>query len=70
MTQEERVLRHLEDRGSITSLDAFRDYGITRLAACVWVLRHKRGLNIEGETETHKNRYGEKVHYSRYRLGA
>lgn len=70
MTQEERVLRHLEDKGSITSLDAFREYGITRLAVCIFRLRHDRGLNITGEYETHKNRYGEKVRFSRYKLGA
>ena len=32
ITQCERILRHLNDFGSITSLEAMQDYGIMRLA--------------------------------------
>ena len=39
MTQAQMVLRHLEDYGSITQMDAIRDYGIMRLASRVNDLR-------------------------------
>ena len=39
MTQCERILRHLEDYGSITSLEAMSEYGIMRLASRVNDLR-------------------------------
>lgn len=67
MTQSERVLRHLEDQGSITQWEAIRDYGITRLGARIWDLKHD-GHNIVAERETSVNRYGDKTAYTRYRL--
>ena len=33
MTQCERILRHMKDYGSITSLEAVTEYGIMRLAS-------------------------------------
>lgn len=67
MTQCERILRHLEDFGSITSLEAIRDYGIYRLASRITDLK-KRGYNIVGETKTGNNRYGEPTHWKVYRF--
>lgn len=67
MTQKERILRHLRDFGSITSLEAIHEYGILRLGSRIYDLR-KAGFNIQGETVTGKNRYGEPVHFKRYRL--
>lgn len=69
MTQNERVLRHLSDFGSITSHVAMRDYGIMRLASRVADLK-RQGYAIVSERETAENRYGEKVSYARYRLEA
>ena len=69
MTQCERIMRHLEDYGSITSLEAVNEYGIMRLASRVSDLKD-RGVPIYGERETGKNRYGEPVSYTRYRLEA
>lgn len=67
MTQCERILRHLNDYGSITSLEAMTEYGCMRLASRVSDLKNL-GYNIISERETSKNRYGEKVSYCRYRL--
>lgn len=64
MTQCQRVLERIEDRGSITSMEAY-EMGITRLASRVHDLR-RMGINIISETVYGKNRYGEKVHYSKY----
>lgn len=67
MTQCEKILRHLEVYGSITSLEAVQEYGIMRLASRITDLREK-GFPIEAETVTAKNRFGEPTHFSRYTL--
>lgn len=68
MTQCERVLEHLKTYGSITPLEAQERYGIMRLGARVWELRHENGVKIRKETKTEKNRYGEMTHFANYRL--
>ena len=67
MTQDERILRHLKDYGSITSWEAINEYGITRISAVVYRLR-KNGYKISTEFKTSKNRYGDKVSYGIYKL--
>lgn len=67
LTQCDRVLRHMRDYGSITSLEAMKDYGIMRLASRISDLKRK-GYSIATQTETGKNRYGEKTSYARYSL--
>lgn len=66
MTQSERILRHIDDYGSITRLEAVNEYGIMHLASRTSEMR-QAGIEIIGETETSKNRYGETVSYKRYR---
>lgn len=69
LTQKDRVLRHLEDFGSITSWMAFMDYGITRLSAIIFDLKHKYDVPIDcSERVSRKNRYGEKVSFTNYKL--
>ena len=67
MTQKELVLRHLQDFGSITSMDAFNDYGITRLSAVIFDLR-EMGHKIKTNNETRLNRYQVPTTYARYTL--
>nr|DAZ73812.1 MAG TPA: helix-turn-helix domain protein [Caudoviricetes sp.] len=67
MTQNERVLRHLMDGGTLTQAEAFQEYGIGRLSSRICELR-KAGYPIEREFVTAKNRYGENVSFCRYRL--
>lgn len=67
MTQEERIIRHIEDYGSISSLEAVTEYGIMRLASRVHDLKRK-GYAIVAENESGKNRYGEPCHWTRYKL--
>lgn len=69
MKQTEKILRHIEDYGSITQMDAIRDYGIMRLASRVNDLR-RDGVPIVTEREEGRNRYGEKCHWARYRMGS
>lgn len=66
-TQNERIIRHLQDYGSITSLEAMQEYGIMRLASRICDIK-KSGFPVTKETEIAKNRYGEPVHYARYKL--
>jgi len=67
MTQTEKILRHLQEHGSITPLDALQEYGIMRLASRICDIK-RAGVAVEKEIETAKNRYGEPVRYARYRL--
>lgn len=66
MTQCERVLQYMDDFGTISTLEAFNDLGVTRLASRIHDLKRK-GYRIESETRSSRNRYGESVHYSVYR---
>ena len=67
MTHYDRILRHLRDCKSITSLTAIYEYGITRLSAVIYDLR-RDGYNIKSENVNSVNRYGDKVHFVRYIL--
>ena len=62
MTQNERVLRHMQDFGGISSMEAFQDYGVTRLSARISDLR-KDGHKISAKRCTSWNRYGDKVSF-------
>ena len=66
-TQNERIMRHLQDYGSITQLEAISEYGIMRLASRVSDLR-QMGHPIRREMVTGTNRYNEKTYYARYSL--
>ena len=68
MTQTKAVLMHLEDFGSITSWEAIKEYGATRLSAIIYNLRHKYELNIVSELVIFVNRYGHKSRYAKYIL--
>ena len=65
MKQTERIMQYIGEFGSITSMEAFADLGITRLAARISDLEDN-GVVFRRQTESTKNRYGEKVHYTRY----
>lgn len=67
ISQEERILRHIKRFDSITSWEAFEDYGITRLSAKIFNLR-ERGFKISGEWVERTNRFGEPVRFKRYFL--
>lgn len=67
ITQADRVLDYIKQFGSITTLDAFRDLGVTRLSARIYELK-ARGLDIGSTTITNKNRFGENIWYSKYYL--
>lgn len=67
LTQYDRVLKHLQDYGTITSWEGFSEYGITRLSAIIYLLR-KNGYNVSSVYKTAKNRYGELTSFAVYKL--
>ena len=67
VTQDDRILYHLIDNGNITSWEAIKEYGITRLSAIIYRLRNL-GYDIRNEWEFARNRYNEPVKYVRYKL--
>lgn len=67
MTQSERILEHMREKGTITQLEAMQEYGIYRLASRISDLR-KEGVNIKREMVKGKNRYGEATCFAEYRL--
>lgn len=68
MTQAERVMKYIDEFHSISSWEAFRDLGITRLAARIADLESE-GVHFSRTREMVVNRYGEKVYYTRYSRG-
>lgn len=66
-THEKMILDYMRKHGSITAMDAIRDFGCMRLASRVSDLRWD-GYNIETVMESGKNRQGETVRYARYYL--
>ena len=68
MTQQERIIKYMNDFGSITALEAVSDLGITQLSARICELQNK-GYEFNKELQTGKNRYGEPTHFIRYSLG-
>ena len=66
-TQTQLVLERLKSGRGITSLEAFREFGITRLSAIIFNLR-KRGLDIESQTIEVDTRYGGRTRVARYVL--
>lgn len=67
MSQSERILKYMEDFGSITQIEALNDLGVMRLASRISDLK-KLGYPIISEVEAVKNRYGEKCYIKRYSM--
>ena len=66
-TQQQAVLDWLKTGTGISSMDAFKALGVTRLSAVVFNLR-KKGYNIESEEIETTTRFGSRVKIARYYL--
>ena len=65
---KEIILKHLQDHGSITSLEAIQEYKCTRLSQYILLLR-KEGYNIRNEDVPFIHSVtGKKSSYVRYWL--
>ena len=67
LTQCDRILRHMEDFGSIDPMVAIKEYGCMRLASRIADLKGM-GHDIVAERKKGENRYGEQTSYCVYRL--
>ena len=64
-TQKERIRRFMDENGSITSLQAMREFGCMRLAARIADLKNE-GMKISKTMEPGRNRYDEVIYYAKY----
>lgn len=64
-TQGERILDYLDEYGTITPIEAFRDLGITKLATRISELR-KEGIKINKKYITVQNRFGQNINVMEY----
>lgn len=67
LNQEQVLLNHFAKHKTITSMDAFKLYGITRLSAKIYNLR-ERGYEIDMVWEEGINRFGNPVKWGRFFL--
>lgn len=65
LTQCKRILQYISETGSITQMDALREFGCMRLASRMCDIK-KMGYTVEKKMEKSKNRYGEPISYARY----
>ena len=66
-TQSERIMRYMQEHGSVTQLEALNELGVLRLASRISELR-RDGYPIESQMVSVENRYGEKCRVKRYSL--
>jgi len=64
-SQSDAVLWHLKTYGSITSYEAIKEYGATRLSAIIFNHR-KEGYNIDSMPLTKKTRFGRNTTIAKY----
>ena len=67
VTQCQRILDYMDQFGSISTLEAFKDLGVARLASRIHDLK-SMGYKIISETKSSKNRFGEKTYFKVYSL--
>jgi uncharacterized small protein (DUF1192 family) len=66
-SQSEQIVQHLRKNGHITSEQAFKRYGVTRLSSIIYNLR-ENGARIQNERQEKKNNFGRTVGFDRYVL--
>ena len=64
-SQSDAILWHLKQYGSITSYEAIKEYGATRLSAIIFNHRQD-GYNIDSVPLTKKTRFGRNTTIAKY----
>lgn len=67
ITQCERIIDYIHQFGSISTLEAFNDLGVARLASRIHDLK-RQGYEFNSEIRCRRNRYGEKTYFKVYSL--
>ena len=65
-SHKERIEQHLFEFGTITPMEALREYGCFRLAPRIKELRED--FEIETENVPYINKLGDRVYHAKYRL--
>ena len=60
------VKKHLEEKGHITSMEAIKLYGATRLSGIIYNLRNHYGMQITNQTNKIKDRFGHNCYFDTY----
>ena len=68
MNKTKAVMYHLQQYGSITSWEAIKEYGATRLSSIIYNLRYKYNMNIINEQINFTDRFGNKSYFAKYVL--
>lgn len=63
--QHDAVKWHLQEYGKISSWEAIKEYGITRLSSIIFNLR-KQGYMIVSHEKSFTNRFGRNCTYAEY----
>lgn len=67
ITKAHKIREHLKNKKKITSWEAIDQYGVTRLADNIFILRNK-GWIIESKDVKDLDRYGNKSSFTQYEL--
>ena len=67
MTHGEILKKHMEEKGSITVMEAFDEYGITNIRDPIYHMR-KNGISIVSKKIPFESRQGFKSNYTKYSL--
>lgn len=67
ISQSKRLIDYLHNHNGITQLEAANEFGIMRLSARIHDLE-REGYTFLRVNEQARNRYGEKVYFTRYIL--
>lgn len=68
MNKTKAIKMHLEKYGRITTWEAIKEYGATRLSSVIYNLRHNYNMNIISKDIYFTDRYGTESNYVMYVL--
>lgn len=68
MNKTKAIKLHLEKYGRITTWEAIKEYGATRLSSIIYNLRHNYNMNIISKDIYFTDRYGTESNYVMYVL--
>ena len=68
MTQNEMIIKYLNEHGSITTYESYSKLFITRLSTRIIDIKHKYGIDFDEEWVTKKNIYGKPCSFKKYIL--
>lgn len=67
LTQVQKVIRYMQRNGAITTMQAYTDLGITRLASRIHEIK-RMGIDIESKSITVDTRDGSKTTVTQYKI--